>query len=136
MRSQAVIKGWSFDDLFEATRQSALGYNSLKTARCAFRNLFRQNEDYFQQSSLKNPVRWRAKWLGPLKTQSCPKDFLDLAGRILDDLMVPQNLEDLLGIIRQFSHLFGYQTNELPLIFLENGVVGAIAGTKYASLIL
>ena len=81
-------------------------------------------------------MHWRARWLGPLKIPSCPKEFFDLASQVLDDLMAPRSLEDLLKVIRQSGHLFGYQTNELPLTFLQNQIVKVIAGTKYASLIL
>ena len=136
MRAKAVINGWSSRDLFWATRQSALRYKSPKIARKSLNRLFHRNKAYFEQIPGTKPVHWRARWLGPLKTPSCPREFFDLASQVLDDLMAPRSLEDLLKVIRQSGHLFGYQTNELPLTFLQNQIVKVIAGTKYASLIL
>ncbi|MEK7168071.1 MAG: hypothetical protein AAB791_03670 [Patescibacteria group bacterium] len=137
MRTKGIIKGWSYHDLFEEWRGSKSGYASLKVATAALNHIFyRDKAEHFEQCPRDDSLRWRAKWLGPLKVPDCPSDFFDLAGRILDDLMVPQNFEDLLKAIRRYSYLFGYQTNELPLLFLRNGVARAVAGTKYAGLVL
>lgn len=133
MRSRSIIKGWTCRDLFEELSGSESGYISLESAQTALNRVFRRDEKKrFELVSLERPWHWRAKWLGPLKIPSCPKEFLDLAGRILDDLMLPHDFEDLLVIIRQHSHLFGYQTNELPLSFLRVEMIRAIAGTKYS----
>ena len=136
MRTKAVIRGWSYRELFEELDRLKSGYISLAAAQANLSCIFYQNKaGRFEKIPGTKPVHWRARWLGPLKTPSCPKEFFDLASQVLDDLMAPRSLEDLLKVIRQSGHLFGYQTNELPLTFLQNGVVGAVAGTKYAGLI-
>lgn len=136
MRAKAVIKGWSYRDLFEATRQSALGYDSPETARNVLGNLFRRNGEYFERRSLKSPVRWRAKWLGETKIPTTALDFKDLTVKVLTDLASPLSREDLAKAIRRYGDLFGYQTNELPLALLENKIIQAFAGTMYATLVL
>lgn len=136
MRAKAVINGWSYRDLFEATRQSALGYDSPETARNVLGNLFRRNGEYFERCSLKSPRRWRAKWLGQKKIPATALDFKDLTVKVLTDLAYSLSREDLAKAIRRYGDLFGYQTNELPLAFLESNVIRAIAGTKYAAIVL
>ena len=131
MRARSIIKGWSFRDLFEAARQSNLKCANPEVTRVSFSRIFRQNQAYFECCSGGKSARWRARCLGTLKSLSCPDDFFDLAKHVLDDLALPVDLDYLLKVIYQHSHLFGYTTNELPKSFLQNSIVRAIVGTEY-----
>lgn len=134
MRSKSVIKGWSLLDLYEEVIKPGSIYqvkpgsaqNSVMTA--LYQLFHRDRGEYFERISVK---RWRAKWLGLVKTPSSPEDFKDLVSKILDDAALPLSLDNLLKIVRQDGYLFGYLANELPLSFLKNNIVRAIVGTSY-----
>lgn len=138
MRAKSVIKGWSYPDLYEEVSQPNSGYrinpgSSPNLATAALRQvLARDKGERFERISAAGEFKgWRAKWLGPIKTPSNPKDFKDLASKVLDDVALPLSLDNLLKIVRQYGHLFGYLVNELPLSFLENSIIRAIAQTRY-----
>src|SRR3989344_4827190 len=139
MRLKFVIKGWSYLDLYEEMNKPDSGYqvkpgSSRDSVVAALYQIFaRAGEGYFEKIlSDGEPNRWRARWIGPQKVPSCPEEFKDLAMKVMNDLIFPLSLDDLLKAVRQHGYLFGYIVNELPATFLENNIARVIAGTKYA----
>lgn len=138
MRKKALIRGWTYRDLYEEVIQPDSGYDENSESpphlimTCLSHVISNSRVGYFECVSLERPMRWRAVRLdGQLKIPSNQAEFRDLAFRVLDDLMLPLSLECLLKNIRQYGHLFGYKANELPLSFLRVEVTRAIVGTEY-----
>lgn len=140
MRTKSVINGWLYLDLCEEVSRPDSGYcikpgSSKKLVVAALGQVLKRGskEGYFESIPAEGKLkRWRAKWQGLPRVPSRPGDFKDLAIKIMDDLIFPLSLDNLLQAVRQHGHLFGYIVNELPGPFLRNSIVRVIAGTKHA----
>lgn len=136
LRSKAIIKGWSFSELIATADKAALDCSSPHSARASLTRCLGKNKTHFEKCQSKNPVRWRAKWLGQVKVPTAGSDSKDLTIKVLTDLGVRAlSRKELAEAMHRYGYLFGYQTNDLPLPLLESKVIQAVAGTMYATMV-